>query len=587
MPEFFPPSQRLGTRLALWGFLALVALLFVWPVAMLIVGMFRSSAPGLPGFWTIEALTRTLSAQSTYRALANSMLYAVTTTVIATVIGAIFAFLAARTTAPLSRMITPVMLLVFAAPNLLYAVSWSLLGDPGSGLINQAARALLQQDFTLFNVFSWSGMIVVQALKLSSFCYLLLLAPFHNMNRSFEEASLISGAGRAVTLLRIDLPLMLPALFGVVILGAVFGLGAFDVPQILGGMAGISVLSTEIYKTLNLAIPPDYAGGSALGLCMMATVGILLSLQWSFIKPNRFVTVTGKTFRQEKWDLGGWSVLATIAIVALAIVTLLLPGAQLILTSFQPAIGVNHFTTSNYESVLADPQTAPAFYITIVLSVFSGLLSMCLSTLMGQIGRHSPLWIQRYLEIAALTPIMMPGVVLSVGLLWAYISVPGLRLLYGTFWLTLIGLCVFVVPIASRTVSGALAQMSADLEEAAMISGASALRVLTDIVLRLMLRSFTSGWLITSVVAAGTLDIPLLLLPATSPNVAVLAYSDVASAMPTRASALLVLLLIAIALITLLGAALAALFSRMKSRGAVAPIRRARTPTFCRRFRRP
>jgi iron(III) transport system permease protein len=70
--------------------------------------------------------------------------------------------------------------------------------------------------------------------------------------------------------------------------------------------------------------------------------------------------------------------------------------------------------------------------------------------------------------------------------------------------------------------------------------------VLVDIVLRLMARSFLSGWLLAGVIAAGTLDVPLMLLPPTSPNVAVLAYTSVSAAMPNQASALLVLLLVAI-----------------------------------------
>jgi iron(III) transport system permease protein len=141
---------------------------------------------------------------------------------------------------------------------------------------------------------------------------------------------------------------------------------------------------------------------------------------------------------------------------------------------------------------------------------------------------------------------VMPGVVLAIGMLWLYISVPGLRLLYATVWLALIGLVVIAMPVTSRAARAALAQIARELEEAASVCGASDLRVLVDIVLRLMARSFLSGWLLAGVIAAGTLDVPLMLLPPTSPNVAVLAYTSVSAAMPNQASALLVLLLVAI-----------------------------------------
>jgi iron(III) transport system permease protein len=550
----------------LWLLLAVVAFLFFWPLAMLLVGIFRSSPPGLGGEWTLAPLLRTATAPATWTALANSVVFAVLTTAIATLLGAVFAFLAARTTMPGRRFITPVMLLVFAAPNLLYAVSWSLLGDPGSGILNQAVRWLSGTSVSPFNIFSWTGMVAVQGLKLSAFCYLLLLAPFRNMNRAFEEASLIAGAGRLRTLFRIDLPLLLPAIFGVVVVGMLFGLGAFDIPEILGALAGVPMLSTRIYRTLSVSSPPDYAGASALGLFMMATLAILLWLQWRIVKADRFVTVTGKAFVQEPWDLGPWRHAATAAFALFAVATLLLPGIQLVLTSFQPAIGVNRYTLANYTSVFADRQTLRAFAVTAQLALLSGFAAMALALVMGQAARRAPRWVQRYLEVGALTPLMMPGVVLAVGLLWAYVSVPGLRLLYGSLTITAIGLTVFVMPIASRVVAGALAQLARDLEESARIAGASAARSVRDIVLPLTWRSFLVGWLVTGVIAAGTLDIPLLLLGAQTPNVAVLVYADMTSGVPTRASAQLVLLLLAVFAIGAGGSAVTALLAWLRLR---------------------
>ena len=119
----------------------LVGFLFVWPIAMLVIGIFSSTPPGVPGHWTLDTIRRTFSSRHP-TALQNSVIYAVTTTALATLLGAIFAFLATRTTVALRRLITPVMLLVFAAPNLFYAISWALLADPGAGLLNVATRFL-------------------------------------------------------------------------------------------------------------------------------------------------------------------------------------------------------------------------------------------------------------------------------------------------------------------------------------------------------------------------------------------------------------------------------------------------------------
>lgn len=560
--------DRWLTRAGMGLLMLVIAILFVWPVAMLLVGMFRSSPPGMPGSWTVETVIRVFSEESTYVALGNSLIYAVPCTIVSTLFGAFFAFLATRTTVLFAGSLTAVMMLVFATPHVLYAISWGLLADTGNGMLNLAARFVLGPKSTPFNAYSWAGLLTVHTLKLTAFCYLLLLPAFHGMNRSYEEASLIAGAGRARTFFRIDLPLLTPAIFGVVILGCVFGLGAFDLPQILGGLAGISVISTEVYKALNFTTPPDFAGASALGLFMMAALVLLLALQWKLFGRNQFVTVTGKGNRGERWELGRWGHACSFVIVAFAVITLVLPGAQLVLTSLQPTLGVNAFTLANYRAVFADPLAAQAFRVTAYLALLGGLFAVILAAVVAYAGRHSPRWLEVLLDGVALLPIIMPGVVLAVGLLLAYVSVPGLRLLYGTFWLALIGIVVFVTPIASRIVRGGIVQIAGDLEEAASVSGASRTRILFDIVGRLLSRSLLIGWLVTAIIAAGTLDFPLMLLPPTTPNVSVLAYSYMSSGYPSQASALLVLLICAIVAASLLYVTVMKI-ARSNQRGAI------------------
>jgi len=562
--------RKAGSRAAMWLFLLLVGFLFVAPVAMLIIGIFWDAPPGLPGQWTLATLRQTFADHATYVAFGNSLFFATTTTLLATLLGAVFAFISTRTTVPLRGCITPVMMLLFAAPNLFYAISWGLLADPYAGLLNDAARLVTGLDVSPFNAYSWPGLIVVQSLKLSGFCYLLLLAPFQGMNRSLEEASLIAGAGRLTTLLKINLPLMTPALLGIVIVGMVFGLGAFDVPQILGGLPQISVLSTEVFRAVNFTVPPDYARASALSLFMIAALALLLGIQWRVVRAGRFVTITGKSNSHDRWNIGYWQYPATAAIVVFAIIALILPVSQLVIASFQPALGLYSFTTQNFDEVLGDRQTFAAFRMTAELAVLAGFLAMGLATIAAYLGRRSSRWVERYLDTATLLPIVMPGVVLAIGLMWVYVSTPGLRKLYATYWLALIGLVVVIMPIASRAVRGAITQIAKELEEAAAVSGASPTRVFIDVVLRLMSRSFLTGWLVTSVIAAGSLDVPLMLLPSARPNVAVLVYSHIIAGIPTQASALLVLLLAAIAAVTLVCGVLGAILMRSGRRVTLA-----------------
>ena len=119
----------------------------------------------------------------------------------------------------------------------------------------------------------------------------------------------------------------------------------------------------------------------------------------------------------------------------------------------------------------------------------------------------------------------MPGITLSLGIIWAYLSVPPAS----TRSTGRSGSCcsrsiVGTTPIASRAVGGSIAQVARELEEAARTSGASALRATAGILVRLIAPSFAVSWLLSGIVASGNLDIPILLASSNNQTVPLLAY---------------------------------------------------------------
>lgn len=538
---------RLGITLLVVG----IAFLLLYPILMLIGGIFRSAPPGQGGEWTLGELKDALGEGQTYSSLKNSLIYTVGTTFFATLLGAIFAFLATRTEVRLRRLITPVMLLVLILPTLMYAISWSLLANPSVGILNEPFKWLF--GTAPLNAQSWPGLIGVQAMKLSSFAYFMLMGPFSTMNRSYEEAALTSGASRFRSVVSVDLPILTPAIAGVVIILAVFGIGAFDIPQILGSPAGIDTLATRMYQFIVGQTPPRYAAASALALFMVAALVILVVFQRFVMKGNDYVTVTGKSYRMDRWDIGHWGILATAFIVFFSLVALLLPAVQIVLTALQPTVGVmENLSFDNFSRVLEDPRVPGAFSLTLWLGLGAGLAAMVIATIVAFVGRRQGGRVQRFLDFATIAPIVMPGVVLAVGLLWAYITFPVLKQLYGTIWLCVIGMVVVVMPVASRAAIAAISQISPELEEAAATAGSSPTGVLRRVIVPLVTGSFVSGWLVCGVIIVGVLDVPLLLLPATDPNVATLVYGTINSAgLPSLAAAMLVLLMVLILLVGL------------------------------------
>lgn len=524
---------------------AAAAFLFAYPVLMLVTGAFRNSDPSRPAEWSFEGFKLAYTDPVTYDTLRNSVILAVNVTLIATTLGVVFAFLVTRTTAPLRRVVTPMMVFVIALPPLFFTLGWAFLGDPRVGLINTLASKIAGSDVTVINVFSWVGIILVISLKGASFGYFLLLGPFMAVDRSLEEASQITGAGWISTLLRVELPVLGPAITSVLIINLIVGLEIFETPMILGFSSGIEVFATRIYNLIGNNTPPEYGAASALALLLVAVMIALVTAQWRILGHRQFTTVTGKGHNTSPWEIGrGWRYGGTVLILFYGLLALVLPLLQLILSSLQPVFGrYDSLSLLNYRELLGDPQIAQALRTTLVVSLLGGFLAMALALVVTYAATRSRSWFRRPLELSTWLPLAVPGVVLSLGMAWAYLSVPGLRNLYGTMGLVLLGLVVAAVPIASRVVQPALQQIGRELEESARTGGASAVRTFLGIVLPLIRRSFLAGWFVTALVISGNLAIPILLASPETETIALTAYNLYREGFPAMAAAASVLVL--------------------------------------------
>ncbi|ODU04422.1 MAG: hypothetical protein ABS81_10240 [Pseudonocardia sp. SCN 72-86] len=541
--------------------------LFVLPVVTIVIGAFRSAAPGQAGHWTVEPLLRTWSDPHTFRTLGDSVLLAVSVAVLATLLGSYLAFLVARTDTPLRRIVLPLAALVLAMPPLFFAISWSLVGNGTVGLLNTVWQALTGTDWNPVNIESWAGLILVATLKTTGLVVLLLTGAFRAMDRSQEEAAIVSGASRTRVFFGIDLPALAPAVLGVAVLAVIVGMEYFDLPLIIGTPAGISVFATEIYSSLNAFVPPRYPEASALALMLVLVLLVLLLLQTRALGGRDFATVRGKSGRAEVWRLGAWRGLGTAVIVLYALLALVLPLLQLVLVSLAPFFGVyDRPSLRNYTSALSDPDVTSGLLTTAGLAIGGGLVAVLVAVLVSYVARRSSRFVAGYLRVTTWLPWSLPGTALALGLLWTLLVVPFASGLYGTAALLLIGLVLAATPIGMRTVEPVIGQIAGDLEEAAWTSGARPGRAFRDVVLRLVAPSLLTGWLLASILVAGNLAIPLMLGSLDTVTVPSLVYELYGSGNVPEAAAVLCLMLAGFALLGVVALAVSTWSARGRGR---------------------
>ncbi|WP_140984633.1 ABC transporter permease [Asticcacaulis tiandongensis] len=540
-----PHPRSVRRAIALSPFVVLVALLFVWPLVMLVIGGFRSASPFLPGHWTLEAWRTTFLSAGTVTAIVNSVKIAVISTTAATLIAAALAFLSERTDTPFRKLIMPAMLMVFVTPGLFYAVGFTMLANPYTGVLNDLIRHVSGAETPWLNVNGWGGIYTVLILKKVALTYLFLVGAFKALDATHDEAAYIVGAGPVKTFFHINLPSLSPAVTSVVLLGIVAGLQVFDPILILGASERIVVISTLL---MNMAGGlgtggAKYAEASVLSTAFVAFIALLYLGQLKVLGRRSFESLGGKGGQRRPFRMRHAGPIIGGLVLTYLLIAFVLPVGALILSSVQPYPGVYiGFSLDRYIEVLQFPRVAQALQVSLVLGVIVGGVTMTVAFAITEIGRTLGRKGYAAVRFATLIPFAMPGVVSALAISWAWLSLPGFGQFYGSIWLVILALIVVASPLATQIAASASSQISPALSEAARISGANRLQTFFEIVLVLALPSFLTGWFMSAMMVAGNLEVPLLLKSPGVNTLAVISYNLQTSGDYGQAAALLILL---------------------------------------------
>jgi iron(III) transport system permease protein len=485
-------------RLGLAGLVALLAFLSLYPLGMLLYGSLHSTPPGVPGTFNLDGY-RLLVSSAYLVILRDTFAISLVKTLLALTLATLLAWIVARTDTPARRTLEVLITLPFFVPPILTATAWGMLGNPQSGTINLAWKALTGATTPLVNVYSWGGVVWHMMQYSTPFLFLFIVEAFRSMDPALEESSRMSGASNLRTFRRVTLALMLPVMTSAFILSFIRGVESFESPIFFGTPAGIHVLTTQIYDLLNQQATPQYQVATALGFTAMLLMALLILVQWRMLRGRSFTTVSGKGFTPRVIELGPLRWLTFAICIAFFGISVALPVGQLLLSSFFKFFGfytADMFTFDNYRNVWANREFWQALGNTMWLGVTGATATMLLGSVVAYITVRSRLRWRRVIEVLAWLPWMMPGIVLAIGFLWAFSLLPQSIPIYGTLWALFLAYMALSTPVAVRVMSGAFSQLSADLEECALIHGATAWQAFWRILIALAWPSFAVGWML-------------------------------------------------------------------------------------------
>ena len=425
-------------------------------------------------------------------------------------LGSLLAWLITRSQLPARRWFATALLVPYMLPAWTFAMAWSTLfrnrtiGGP------QGWFETLGWQPPDWLAYGELPIILILTLNYIPFVILLLGNGLRSFDAQLEESARLLGARNWTIATRILLPLMLPALMSACVLIFAKVLGEFGVSYLLGLPVNYSVLSTSLFRSIELR----QSGTAAVVACAIMLFGVLsLLLDATLLREARkFVTVSGKGGLCRPHRLGRWQWPAFGFVSCVFILSVVLPLSVLLLSTLMQVPG--RFTVDNFtldfwigdklgtiaetRGVLFSPNLWRAAWNTLWIVGSAALAAGLLGLLIGYVVVRTPhRGLALLLRQITFFPYLVPGIAFAAAYLTLFAEPHGpLPALYGTVTLLVLALIADEMPYASRAGIAAMLQLGKEPEEAAQMAGAGWWRRMLHIVIPIQKGALVTGILL-------------------------------------------------------------------------------------------
>jgi len=298
-------------------------------------------------------------------------------------------------------------------------------------------------------------------------------------------------------------------------------------PQAFLGLPGrLFFLPTRIFSLFS-RYPPDTAGASALAFALIVLTALGLGLQRWYLAHRSYVTLGGKASRPAPLALGRWRWVGLAYALLVIGFAVFIPLFVLVSTAFSKnwvaGLSPSNLTLENFRYALFEEQvTRRAVGNSLKLAVAAATAATLIGALVAYLNRRTTARGRQFLDYLSILPLGLPGIVLAVGIIQAWIRPP--LVLYGTIWILLVCYVARFMPVAVRSADVSLAQVDPALEDAARITGASWLQTFRTITARLIRPGLLVAWLLVFIPSMGELSATVLLYSSGNETLSVALY---------------------------------------------------------------
>ncbi|UOQ90457.1 iron ABC transporter permease [Agromyces endophyticus] len=528
-----PTTMKVATMIA--G--TVIFLLLAIPLAVQVITAFRG--PFLPfgvssAKWSVDNFVTLWELREDFWAVIGSTaLFVGGSTIISLVLAFGLAWATVRTDIPFKRVISVLVVVPFIIPPIVKAQAYQLMLSPESGVLNQLLR-LLPGDLVI-DPYSFATMTVVQSLTNVTFPFLMIVPILTSMDGSLEESARVSGASWGKTLRRVTLPMLWPGLLGVAVLTGILGLGSLEIPLLFGQEAGKNIFALKLWNLISAGAGelPQYGLAAAWGcvFLVITTVAFVVYLR-ATRNAERRASISGKGFRPTIMKLGAWKVPVLVAVVVFVLLTAILPMFALLWSAITPypiAFSFQALAAQTqwgaFGEVLADGEFWASLGRTLVIAGGSATIAVVAATVLAYgIARSRRTGWMRGMDLFASSSVAIPAVIAGFAMFLTFLVINPVIPLAGTI-VALVIAYSYRVSIAYRSGYSATLQIRKELEEAALVSGASPFEGFRRVVVPLLMPTVFAVWIQMFILGTNEFTLPAFLATPESRPLSVYMYA--------------------------------------------------------------
>ncbi len=438
-------------------------------------------------------------------------------------IGVPAAWLTATCEFPGRRSFEWALLLPMAIPAYIIAYTYTGLLDFAGPLqtVLRDSFGWTRQDYAFPEIRSLPGAILMLALVLYPYVYLLARAAFLEQSATVLEVSRSLGAGPWRRFLTLTLPLARPSLIAGMSLAQMEALADYGTVQYFG----ISTFTTGIFRVW-FGMNDPTAAAQLAALLLLFVLTLLILEQWSR-RQARFHHTGQRSQRPPRLQLAGWRAgIASGACLLPLLFGFLIPAGQLLVWTWRTA------------PQIVDPRFLHLALNSIGLAGGAALLILLLALLLGYGQRLRPRPIVRLATRSVGLGYAAPGTVLAIGVMlplaaidrsvdhWArqWLDLSTGLLFSGTLFALLFAYCARFLPAALHSIEAGLTRIRPSMDDAARSLGAQPHGVLWRVHVPILRGSLLTALLLVFVDALKELPATLILRPFNFNTLAVRAF---------------------------------------------------------------